>query len=231
MRIVGLTGNIAAGKTTVASTLAEAGLTVIDCDALAHASAAPGAWGYRRVLAAFGPGVTVDPGVPGSPLDRAALGALAFADPAARRALNAATHLPITVALLLRLLAAWAACTLVVVVDMPLLFETGAWRATRPRILVDAPPGVRRARLMARDGLDGAAADARLAAQAPADWKRARCALVIDNEGSLADVRAAAAGVAVAVRRGAWVHALVTPPALLAGVAVVAGLCGGGRWF
>lgn len=215
MRIVGLTGGIAAGKSTVATTLAASGLAVVDCDELAHASAQPGRWGYRRIVRAFGRRVTVDPAVPGAPLDRAALGALAFADPAARRALNAATHLPITLSLLARVLAAWLTCKLVVVVDMPLLFETGAWRVTRPRVLVDAPVKTRRERLMQRDGLDKTAADARLAAQAPADWKRARCRFVIDNDGSLEDVRASAAAIAAALRRGTWVHALLSPPALL----------------
>jgi dephospho-CoA kinase len=227
MRIVGLSGNIAAGKTTVAGVFASSGLTVIDCDALAHAVVEPGHWGWRRVIKAFGRRVTTDPAAPRAPLDRAALGALAFSDPAARRALNAATHVPITVALLGRLLRAWLMCSLVVVVDMPLLFETGAWRATRPRVLVDAPPATRLARLMQRDGLDEQAASARQAAQAPAEWKRARCRHVIVNDGSVDEVRAAAARVAAAVRQGAWVHALLTPPALLVMFAVVVGVARG----
>ncbi len=229
MRIVGLTGNIAAGKSTVAAALAAGGLPVIDCDALAHAAAQPGRWAYRRLVRAFGRAITVDPSDPASPIDRLSLGALAFVDPAARRKLNGATHLPITVALLCRLIAAWAACRLVVVVDMPLLFETGAWRATRPRVLVDAPEEVRAARLRARDGLSPAAAGDRIAAQAPAAGKAGRCAFVIRNEGDLDEVRATAASVGVAVRRGAWVHALVTPPGL-AGL-VGAGVLAARRWW
>jgi len=221
MRIVGLTGNIAAGKSTVAGVLAGAGLPVIDCDALAHESAAPGRWGYRRLVRAFGRGITADPADPASPIDRAALGALAFSDPAARRRLNAATHLPISMALLVALLAAWARCRTVVVVDMPLLFESGAWVLTRPRVLVDAPEEVRRARLQARDGLTAAAAADRVAAQAPAAGKALRCAFVVRNEAGLGEVAASARGVAAAVQRGAWVHALVSPPGLAALVAAV----------
>lgn len=221
MRIVGLTGNIAAGKSTVAAVLAEAGLPLIDCDALAHESAAPGKWGYRRLVRAFGRSITLDPSNPASPIDRAALGALAFSDVAARRKLNAATHLPITLALLGRLLAAWASCRTVVIVDMPLLFESGAWRFTRPRVLVDADEEVRCARLQARDGLSPTAAADRVRAQAPAAGKARRCRFVIANEAGLKEVRAAARGVAAAVKKGAWVHALVSPVGL---VGLVAGV-------
>ena len=231
MRLVGLTGNIAAGKSTVASTLAaDCGLHVIDCDAIAHDAVRPGRWAYRRVLAAFGPAITADPAAPGSPLDRAALGALAFADPAARRKLNAATHLPILLTLLGRLLAAWLACKAVVVVDMPLLFESGFWRVTSPRVLVDAPVGVRAARIQARDGLSAAAAADRLAAQASAATKRPRCAWVIENEGTFEEVAATARRVGGALWRGAWVHWAVSPPALVAAGAVAGVLARRGAW-
>ena len=229
MRVIGLTGNIAAGKSTVAATLAgECGLAVIDCDALAHAAVRPGAWAHRRLLAAFGPAITADPARPATAaIDREALGRLAFADPAARRKLNAATHLPIFLALLGCLLRAWLACRTVVVVDMPLLFESGFWRFTHPRLLVDAPEAVRSARLQARDGLDAAAAADRIAAQAPAAGKRGRCRWVIDNGGAVDAVRAAAVVVGGEMQRWAWVHWLVSPPAVVAAVTAAAGV---GLW-
>lgn len=225
MRVVGLTGNIAAGKSTVAATLTACGLPLIDSDTLAHAACAPGKWAHRRLLAAFGPSITLDPADPAaSPIDRAALGALAFADPAARRKLNAATHLPIAVALLTQLLVAWLACRTVVIVDMPLLFESGFWRLTSPRLLVDAPEGVRSARVQSRDGLTAQAAADRIAAQTPAATKRGRCRWVIENEGSVQAVEAAARRVGVELNRGAWVHWAVSPPAVGVVVAATVGV-------
>lgn len=87
MLIVGLTGGIASGKSTLVSVLKQLGIPIIDCDAISHRATAKGAWGYRRVLAAFGDAA---PLLPSGELDRAALGAAVFSDPAARRKLNKA---------------------------------------------------------------------------------------------------------------------------------------------
>ena len=114
-----------------------------------------------------------------------------------RRKLNAATHLPITLRLLRSLLAAWLSCRLVVVVDMPLLFETGFWRLTRPRVLVRCDRETQVRRVMARDGLSEGAARARVAAQAPPEGKAARSHCVLDNDGTVEELREAAARVLV----------------------------------
>lgn len=225
MRVVGLTGGIASGKSTVAARWTEAGLPVIDCDELAKAAVEPGAWGHRRVVAALGPGVLDASGR----LDRERVGELVFADAAARRKLNAATHLPVSLALAWRLFTSWLACRLVVAVDMPLLFETGAWRATRPVALVTVEDaGTRVARVCARDGLSAAAAAARVAAQMPDAAKLKlirRGDIVIPNDGDLGALAAAADAAAARARRGVHWHALVTPPALAGAVAAVVAAC------
>ena len=118
-------------------------------------------------------------------IDRDALGAAVFSDPAARKRLNAATHLPLACELIVRLLAAWMMFEPLVVVDMPLLFETGASRLTRPRVLVACDKHTQLQRLMARNGLSAEQASARVSAQMPLAAKRSRADVVIDNNGSL----------------------------------------------
>ena len=204
-----------------------------------------GTWGHRRVVSAFGPGVLS----PDGSIDREKLGALVFnnGDDASsdsgvlRRKLNAATHLPITLRLLKLILANWLSCRLVVVIDMPLLFETGFWVLTRPRVLVRCEEETQVLRIMARDGLDEESARARVAAQAPPEGKAARSHCVLANDGTLEELREIAASVLVwgggaerekgakqrprrerrgiLFRRSLW-HALLTPPALAAAVAV-----------
>ena len=117
-------------------------------------------------------------------IDRDALGAAVFADPAARRRLNAATHLPLACALLSKVLAAWLSFSSVVIVDMPLLFETGASRLTKPRVLVACDEHTQRQRLMARNGLTAEQASARVGSQMPLEAKRRRADVVMDNSGS-----------------------------------------------
>jgi dephospho-CoA kinase len=217
MRLVGLTGGTGTGKSTVAATWRAHGLPVIDCDALARAAVEPGRWGHARLVRALGRGVLK----PDGSVDREAVGRLVFSDAAARRRLNAATHPPVALALVRALLAAWLSCALVVAIDMPLLFESGAWRWTGARVLVEAPAETQAARVVARDGLAPADAAARVAAQAPAEGKRRHCGVVIDHAGGLAEWEAKAEAARAAVTRGLWWHALLTPP----GVAALAAAC------
>jgi dephospho-CoA kinase len=225
MRVVGLTGGIASGKSTVATRWRDVhDLAVVDCDDLAKAAVEPGAWGHRRVVAALGPGVLS----PDGRLDREKVGELVFADEGARRKLNAATHAPVALALAWRLLRAWLACRLVVAVDMPLLYETGAWRATRPVILVTADAATRGDRVRARDGLSATAAAARIAAQMPdaAKLKLMRAGdIVLANDGDLPALAARADAAAARARAGARWHALLTPPALAGAVAAIVAAC------
>lgn len=191
MVVVGLTGGIASGKSTVSQMLAALGAEVIDADRLAREAVLPGTTGWEEVVARFGPEVLG----PGGEIDRPRLGARVFADPAARSALEAIVH-PRVAAATDRRLAEIARCRpeAVVVLDVPLLFETGMHRTGRLAavVVVWVPEAIQLERLMARDGIGAAEARARLAAQMPIDRKKALADRVIDNSGTLEETRAQA---------------------------------------
>lgn len=184
MLVVGLTGGIASGKTAVSDRLAARGAAVIDTDLLAREVVEPGAPALAEIGAAFGPGVMS----PDGGLDRKALGALVFADPAARARLNAITHPRIRERMVAELAALRAATPppAVAVLVVPLLFENGLDRLVDESWVVDVDDAIQRARLVARDGLTPAEAEARIAAQMPRAEKLARATRVIRNEGGLA---------------------------------------------
>jgi dephospho-CoA kinase len=184
---VALTGNAAAGKSTVLELFRKWGAAVTDADQLAREAVAPGSPGLAAVLARFGPGILLPDGT----LDRAALRRRVMADDAERAALNAIVH-PIVARLAAqaeeRLREAGAP---LVVHDIPLLFEVLDPADYDTVVLVDAPLAIRRARLEAR-GLPREEADALIAAQRPSDDKRARSDYVIENGGTRAALEAAA---------------------------------------
>lgn len=183
MRLIGLTGGIACGKSTVSRELRERhGLAVVDADALAREATRPGRWGYRRVVRAFGNNPSqsiIDPTT--RELDREAVARLAFADPIARKRLNSATHLPIALALAKALLCHWLRLKPLVVVDMPLLFETGFDRFCAATVVVSASDELQVARLKDRDGMDEARARARIAAQMKGEERERRATAVVRN--------------------------------------------------
>lgn len=188
-RVIGLTGGVASGKSTVAAMLRALGAVVLDADAIVRELQQPGTPVFRAIVEAFGPGVVRADGT----LDRAALGRRVFADPEARRRLNAIVHPAVRerlhqeVARLQRRLPPDA----VIVLDIPLLLDT-APREAYPLegvIVVVADDSTQVARLRARDGLDEAAARQRLAAQRPVREKAAEADWVIDNSGSLEETR------------------------------------------
>jgi dephospho-CoA kinase len=181
MRLIGLTGGIATGKSSVASMLAARGATVIDSDALAREAVLPGEPTLERVIERFGTGVLL----PDGNLDRRQLGRIVFADPAARHDLERITHPRIIELSQQRVAAGLASDAPLVAVDIPLLYE-GERESTFPGVLVVyAPPEVQVQRLQERNGLDAAAAQQRLDAQLPIDVKRRRATWVIDNSGDL----------------------------------------------
>lgn len=180
--LIGLTGGIASGKSTVADLLAARGAAVIDADRLARDVVEPGTSGLAAVVERFGPGVLA----PDGSLDRPALGRLVFADPAARRDLEAIIH-PAVRARAAALTAA-AGEGAVVVQVIPLLVETGQQDAFDQVVVVDVPPQVQVARVQARDGLGEAEARARMAAQVSREARLAAADVVITNDGSLADL-------------------------------------------
>ncbi|HEX6493447.1 MAG TPA: dephospho-CoA kinase [Candidatus Dormibacteraeota bacterium] len=180
MQLIGLTGGIATGKSTVARLLAERGATIVDADVLAREVVEPGSPALAEIAAGFGDSVLTPDGA----LDRAALGAVVFADPAQRRRLEAITHPRIAALMGERIAAGLASEAPLVVADIPLLFEGDRVGLVEGVLLVDAPEEVQLRRLMLRDGIDAAAARARVAAQMPLEEKRRRATWVIDNSGT-----------------------------------------------
>jgi dephospho-CoA kinase len=181
---VALTGNIAAGKSTVLSLFHRWGATVIDADELAHEAQAPGTPVLHAIVRRFGEDVLLPDGA----LDRAALRAKVMEDEAALAALNALVHPAVARRRESLLDAAWKRGDRIVVNDIPLLFEVLDPDQFDVIILVDAPPPIRQARLEGLRGLSRSEAAAMLAAQMPADRKRLHSDLVIENDGSLEDL-------------------------------------------
>ncbi|MFZ5850169.1 MAG: dephospho-CoA kinase [Actinomycetota bacterium] len=179
---VGLTGGIGAGKSTVARLLAARGAHVVDADRLAREAVAPGSPGLAEVVVAFGPAVLAPDGT----LDRARLAATVFADPQARRRLDAIVH-PRVGAATARLLASLPPDA-VVVHDVPLLVENDLADRYDLVVVVDAPVEVQEARLVGQRGMTPADARARIAAQASREQRRRVADVVLDNTGSLADL-------------------------------------------
>ncbi|MCA9557881.1 MAG: dephospho-CoA kinase [Myxococcales bacterium] len=180
--LIGLTGGIACGKSTVADALRARGAVIVDADQVARDVVAPGTPGLAAVVEAFGEGVLDADGR----LDRSALGARVFGDEGARRRLEGILHPLIAQESMVQLQAAAADGPPLVVYDAALLVESGRADLFRPLVVVSAPEAVQRERLMARDGLDRAAAEARIAAQMPVADKAAVADHVIDNGGDLA---------------------------------------------
>jgi len=174
---VGLTGGVASGKSTVSAILAELGATVIDADRLAREVVEPGTPGLALIAETFGDGVLAADGS----LDRAALAAVVFADPDARRQLDGIVH-PLVRARATQLAAA-APPGAVVVHDVPLLVETGQASSYDLVLVVEADPAIRVARLVQR-GLTAEDARARIGAQASDEQRRAVADVVLDNSGT-----------------------------------------------
>jgi len=180
---VGLTGGIASGKTTVSRLFAALGVPVIDSDELAREVVAPGTAGLAALVARFGTGVLQADGG----LDRRALRDQVFADPAARRDLEAITHPAIRAEMDRRSASAGGPYQ---VLAIPLLVEGGAARGRVDRVLVvDCPEALQVRRVMARDHSTEAQARAVLAAQASRAARLAVADDVIVNDGDLAALR------------------------------------------
>lgn len=185
MRIIGLTGGIASGKSTVARMLAALGARIIDADQLAREVVEPGTPGLEELSRRF-PGV-VDPG---GKLDRKALGERVFASPSERKSLEAILHPRIREAFLAQTEQLQASGVDTVLYDVPLLFENGLDLGMNGTIVVFVPRSTQLSRLAARDGLTREQAEARLAAQLPIEEKAKKATWLIDNTGTLEQTRA-----------------------------------------
>ena len=164
--------------------LAERGAVVVDADRLAREAVASGTPGLRAVVDRFGPAVVAEDGS----LDRAALAGVVFDDPDALADLNAIVHPPVRAAIASRL-AGLAGTDSVVVLEIPLLVESGRSYGESQVVVVDCPEEVAVTRLVEHRGMDPADARRRIAAQASRADRLARADVVIENSGSLEDLR------------------------------------------
>ena len=180
MLLVGLTGGIGSGKSTVARLLEKRGAVVFDADLLAREAVEPGTPGHAAVIERFGADVLA----PGGELDREALASIVFADPSARRDLEEIVHPEVR-----RLFAegseAYRDTDRVVVFSAPLLVETGMHTAFEILVVVSATVPTQIERLMRQRGMSEPSIRARIDAQAPLEDKAAAADFLVDNEGSL----------------------------------------------
>ncbi|QSO51979.1 dephospho-CoA kinase [Alicyclobacillus curvatus] len=184
--IVGLTGGIATGKSTVTSMLRELGAYVVDADVWARKVVEKGSQGLAEIVETFGPAVLLSDGA----LNRPALGQIVFQDEEARQRLNAITHPKVREGMREETLTYQEQHPdMPIVWDVPLLFEGETRRLVDVTVLVYTPEEVQRVRLMHRDGLSLEDANRRIAAQMPIEQKRALATYVIDNTGSLENTR------------------------------------------
>jgi dephospho-CoA kinase len=178
--LVGLTGGIGSGKSTVARLLEKRGAVVFDADLLAREAVAPGTQGHAAVIERFGADVLA----PGGELDREALASIVFADPSARRDLEQIVHPEVR-----RLFAegseAYRDTDRVVVFSAPLLVESGMHTAFEILVVVSATVPTQIERLMRQRGMSEASIRARIDAQAPLEDKSAVADVLVDNEGTL----------------------------------------------
>jgi dephospho-CoA kinase len=194
---VALTGNIAAGKSTVVDLFRRWGATIIDADELARQAQAPGGAVLAAIAQRFGADVLTADGS----LDRVALRGKVMGDQAALDALNAIVHPAVRRRRDELVREAAERGDVLVVNDIPLLFEVLDPQQFDVVVLVDAPAALRRTRLRTSRGLSGEEADRMIAAQMPAERKRGRSAFVIDNAGTEQELERAAKTVYKELRR------------------------------
>jgi dephospho-CoA kinase len=199
--IVALTGNIAAGKSTVVALFKAWGAGIVDADQVVRDLQRPGTEVFRQIVARFGRAILT----PTGEIDRPALRRLILADPRARSDLNAIVHPAVRAQREALVAAARAAGARIVVADIPLLFEAADPAEFDAVVLVDAPEAVRLHRLVTMRGLPLEDAERLMAAQLPSVKKRPLSQFVIDNDGDRAQLerRARDVWLALEARAGA----------------------------
>ncbi len=185
MLLVGLTGGLGAGKSTVAGMLAGRGAIVVDADHLARDAIAPGTPGHRKVLEIFGDEVVSASGE----IDRETLARVVFADREKRRALESVTH-PEVFRLLAEIVETYRDTQAIVVFDAALIIESGFHEACDVLVVVSAPPEQQVERVARERGMSGAEATSRLAAQLSPERREALADIVVRNDGDLAALEA-----------------------------------------
>jgi len=186
VKLVGLTGGIASGKSTVARILKDLGAAIVDADALSREVVSPGQDGWHEIVATFGREVLQAD----QTLDRQKLRKLIFNNPEARKKLEAIIHPRVRALAEERIREQGDAGYAIVVYEVPLLFEGGLQEWLRPVILVASDVNIQRQRLQQRDSLDAEAAQKHIDAQMSLVEKRRLADYVIENNGTLADLEA-----------------------------------------
>ena len=181
-RVIGLTGNIASGKSTIASLLQELGARIIDADKVAHQVMSPPGPVFDEIVRVFGPTVVAPDGT----IDRRKLGAIVFSDPAALRRLDSTVH-PSTGAAIRSLIA--ESGDAVVVIEAIKLIESGTYQTCDAVWVVSCPPDQQIDRLVTTRGFEPEEAECRVRAQSPLSAKLPFATDVIDTSGTLADTR------------------------------------------
>ena len=183
MLVVGLTGGIGSGKSTVSALLAAKGAVVVDADAVTRELQQPGTPVFAAMVERFGPGIVAGDGT----LDRAAVADVVFTDPQALRELNDIVH-PAVGAGIAERMAALAETDEVVVLDVPLMVESKRGYPVAGLVVVDVDPEVAVQRLVGSRGMREDDVRARMARQATREERRARADRVVDNSGDLDDL-------------------------------------------
>ncbi|XP_062027013.1 dephospho-CoA kinase-like isoform X2 [Rosa rugosa] len=185
MRIVGLTGGISSGKSTVSNLFKAHDIPVVDADLVARDILKKGTGGWKKVVSAFGQGVLQ----PDGEVDRPKLGQIVFSNPEKRQLLNRLLAPYISSGIFWEIWKLWLKGFKVIVLDVPLLFEAKIDRWTKPVIVVWVNPETQLQRLMLRDRTSENDARKRINAQVSLDLKRTMADIVIDNTGSQEDLK------------------------------------------
>ena len=184
--VIGLTGGIASGKSTVAQMFQQCGITVVDADVIAKEAVEQGMPAYQKIAETFGQGVLLETG----DIDRRKLGEIVFANEEKRLQLNAIVHPEVRKMMIKQRDEAIRAGERFVVLDIPLLYESGLEHLTDKVIVVWVPKELQLERLMKRNRFNEDEALNRIHAQQSLDEKKKRADAVIDNSGSLKDTEA-----------------------------------------
>ncbi|GAA6011032.1 hypothetical protein JCM10207_005471 [Rhodosporidiobolus poonsookiae] len=211
MLVVGLTGGIASGKSTVSNLLKQLGLPVIDLDVLARVAVEPDSYALGALVKHFGSSILRDDGT----LNREKLGAIVFNDEKERKVLNAIVHPAVRRLLAWELVKAWLRGERVCIVDAPLLIEAGLWKMCGAIVVVYCSEILQLQRLRTRNNLSLADAQSRLSSQAPLTSKLNYADFVIDNSGPVGDLQAQVDRVISKLRHRAgwsWVLSWLVPP-------------------
>ncbi|CAM8950077.1 unnamed protein product [Rhodiola kirilowii] len=184
MRLVGLTGGIASGKSTVSNLFKANGIPVVDADFIARDVLKKGTAGWKKVVKVFGTDILQADGE----VDRLRLGQIVFSDPSKRQLLNRLLAPHISMGIFFEIAKLWLKGWKVIVLDIPLLFEAKLDRWTKPIIVVWVDPNTQLNRLMVRDSSSENDARNRINAQMSLDLKREKADIVINNTGSLDDL-------------------------------------------